>query len=113
MVWEGTRGQNMRPSSLSHIYIYIYKTSNATIGFSENLFPVYYVFCLSCQKLSFCLSIFLLLGHLQLNFYTLLKFYIYGILSSEILHRLSPQLLYNLLHQQNSAVKCRILHKIH
>ena len=40
-------GQNMRPNRLSHIYIYIYKSSmntvlfvNATIGFSENLFLV-------------------------------------------------------------------------
>ena len=44
MVWEGTRGQNMRPNKLSH---YILKSSmntvlfvNATIGFSENLFLV-------------------------------------------------------------------------
>ena len=44
MVWEGTRGQNMRRNRLSH---YILKSSmntvlfvNATIGFSENLFLV-------------------------------------------------------------------------
>ena len=50
MVWEGTRGQNMRTNRLSHIYIYIYKSSmntvllvNATIGFSENLFLVFIV----------------------------------------------------------------------
>ena len=45
MVWEGTRGQNMRPNKLSHN---ILKSSmnavlfvNATIGFSENLFLVF------------------------------------------------------------------------
>ena len=44
MVWEGTRGQNMRPNRHSH---YILKSSvntvlfvNANIGFSENLFLV-------------------------------------------------------------------------
>ena len=44
MVWESTRGKNMRPNRLSHIYI---KSStntvlfvNTTIGFSENLFLV-------------------------------------------------------------------------
>ena len=42
MVWEGTRGQNMTPNRLSHIYrshntvLFV----NATIGFSENLFLV-------------------------------------------------------------------------
>ena len=45
MVWEITRGQNMRPNRLSHIYIY--KSSmntvlfaNTTIGIPENLFLV-------------------------------------------------------------------------
>ena len=48
MVWEGTRGQNMRPNRLSHIYkslvfmnivLFVY----ATIGFSENLFSSFTV----------------------------------------------------------------------
>ena len=45
MVWEGTRGQNMRPNRLSHKN----KSSmnsvlfvKATIGFSENFFLVYH-----------------------------------------------------------------------
>ena len=38
MVWEGPQGQNMRPSRV--IYIYIYILNATTIGFSENLFLV-------------------------------------------------------------------------